>query len=65
MRGPKPKRSLSFSESDYGLIWFELLATFGLTPGEWGAMRRDRRLFLEQAYLNYREEYGSLLQNGL
>lgn len=45
--------------------WFELLAMFGKTPGEWGEMRRDRRMFLERQYLQYREEYGSGLQQFL
>lgn len=46
-----------------GLMWwFELLALFGMTPGEWGDLRADRRTFLEQHYLQYRKEYGSALQ---
>ncbi len=36
-----------------------------MTPGEWGELRQDRRIFLEHAYLNYREEYGSALQSRL
>lgn len=35
-----------------------------MTPGEWGDLRPDRRLYLEQTYLRYREEYGSILNQG-
>lgn len=45
--------------------WFELLALFGKTPGEWGDLRRDRRLFLEQQYIRYRKEHGSAMQQSL
>lgn len=45
--------------------WFELLALFGMTPREWGELRRDRRVFLETHYLHCRKEHGSALQASL
>ena len=42
--------------------WFELLMAFGMTPGEWGELRRDRRVFLEWQYLQYRNEHGAAVQ---